>query len=161
MPGIGARGWRGGFASARQRAGVLLFVVNLALPVATLRSEPPAKTGGGPSSSDARKARDQAVVRARLIESANGWVYVKGEWVHPDGYKFANNKVIRTTAKTGRAFPNPPGKLALQNATALMPQTNPARSSVADDAGTSAEKAAEMRRKNLTPTAAPQTGTHL
>ena len=94
--------------------------------------------------------------RARVIESANGWMYVKGEWLHPEGYKFVNNKVLRTTAKTGKAFPKPPGKLALENPTILTPSSKPR-----DDAKTAAEKAAETRRKNLTPTAAPQTGTHL
>ena len=93
---------------------------------------------------------------ARIIESANGWMFVKGEWVHPDGYKFVNNKVLRTTAKTGKPVPKPPGKLALENPAMLTPSTKPR-----DDAKTAAEKAAEARRKNLTPTAAPQTGTHL
>jgi hypothetical protein len=121
----------------------LLIVASIALGGIALRAEPPVKA-----------ERDPA--RARLIESANGWVYMNGQWVHPDGYKFVNNKVLRTTAKAGKTFPRPPGKLALDNPTKLTPRT---KSAV--EAQTPAEKAAEARRKNLTPTAAPQTGTHL
>ena len=101
---------------------------------------------------------DANPTRAQLTESANGWMYVNGEWVHPDGYKFVNHNVLRTTAKTGKAFPKPPGKLALDNAPKLTPRT---KSSAFDDAKTAAEKAADMRRKNLTPRPASQTGTHL
>ena len=92
-----------------------------------------------------------------LAQSANGWSYVNNEWVHPLGYKFVNGKVLRTTARAGKAFPRPPGRLALENAQRLTPKTNPAP----DRAKIAAEKAAETRRKNLTPTAAPQTGSHL
>ena len=91
------------------------------------------------------------------MESANGWNYVNGEWVHPDGYKFAKGRVFRTTAISGKSFPKPPGKLAQENPTLLAPRTK----SAADDARTAADKAAEERRKNLTPRPAPQTGTLL
>jgi hypothetical protein len=91
------------------------------------------------------------------MESANGWTYVKGEWVHPEGYKFVNKKVVRTTARTGKPFPSPPGKLAQENPLQLTPRTTPS----ATDNRTAAEKAAEERRKNLTPRPAPQTGSHL
>ncbi|PZR76305.1 MAG: hypothetical protein DLM73_03070 [Chthoniobacterales bacterium] len=124
-----------------RKAGCLVIAVNLALSGAGLRAEPPATTERIPKA---------------LIESANGWTYVNGQWVHPDGYKFVNNKVLRTTAKSGKASPKPPGKLALENPAKLTP-----RSKSTDDTRTAAEKAAEQRRKNLTPTAAPQTGTHL
>ena len=113
-----------------------------------MRAEPPEKT----------KAKNSGPASARVIESANGWLHVNGEWVHPEGYKFVNNKVIRTTAKTGRAFPKPPGKLALDNPAKLERTKIPA---AANDTRTPAERAAEAREKNLTPTAAPQTGTHL
>ena len=85
-------------------------------------------------------------------------MYVNGEWVHPDGYKFVNNKVLRTTAKSGKASsPKPPGKLALENPTRLTPRNK----STTPDSATAAEKAAEQRRKNLEPRPAPQTGTNL
>jgi hypothetical protein len=84
-------------------------------------------------------------------------MYVNGEWVHPDGYKFVNNQIIRTTAKTGKSVPRPPGKLALENPTKLKSAAAPSK----DDAKTAAEKAAETRRKNLEPRPASQTGTHL
>jgi len=120
----------------------LLIVALVALSQTSLKAEPP--------------------VRARLIESANGWMYVNGQWVHPDGYKFVNKKVQRTTARAGKTFPNPPGKLALENPTKLTPPAKSAGAlSVPREAPTDAEKAAETRRKNLTPRPAPQTGTHL
>ncbi|MFZ1220769.1 MAG: hypothetical protein WAO00_15860 [Chthoniobacterales bacterium] len=128
-----------------------LIIVSLTLIGTSLKAEPPAKT----------KAKESGPARARIIESANGWLHVNGEWVHPEGYKLVNNKVIRTIAKTGRAFPKPPGKLALENPGTLESRTKTGPSSTANDTRTPAEKAAEARQKNLTPTAAPQTGTHL
>jgi len=122
-----------------------LIIVSVALSGTALRAEPPGTTERKSSASASR----------RLIESANGWIYVNAEWVHPDGYKFVNNKVLRTTAKTGKTFPKPPGKLALENPTKLTPRNKPA------EAQTAAEKAAGARRKNLTPTPTSQTGTHL
>lgn len=91
-----------------------------------------------------------------LAQSANGWTYAKGEWVHPEGYKFLNGKVLRTTARTGKSFPKPPGKLALDNAQKLTPKPTPA-----PDAKTAAQTAAEIRRKNMAPRPAPQTGSNL
>jgi len=135
----------------------LLIVASLALSGTALKAEPPAKTERKSNSSDSRKPTDRDATRTRLIESANGWMYVNGVWIHPYGYKFVNNKVLRTTAKAGKTFPNPPGKLALENPTKLAPR----KQSPAEEAQTAAEKAAEARRKNLTPTPASQTGTHL
>jgi hypothetical protein len=100
---------------------------------------------------------EKKTISEKIALSANGWSYVKGEWIHPDGYKYVKGQVLRTTAKAGKAAPEPPGKLAQQNAQKLTPKTN----SAPDSAKTAAEKAAEIRRKNLTPGAAPQTGSHL
>jgi hypothetical protein len=140
----------------------LVIVASIALSGTALRAEPPAKSERKTNSSDSRKTTIQDSARARLIESANGWMYVNGEWMHPDGYKFVNNKILRTTAKSGKTFPKPPGKLALENPTKLMPRAkSPGAGSVPKEAPTAAEKAAEARRKNLSPTPASQTGTHL
>ena len=118
----------------------------LALVGAELRADPPAE-----------KITNRAPTRAQLLESANGWNYVNGQWIHPDGYKIVNNKIVRTTANSGKAFPKPPGKLAQENAALLAPRTKPA----APDTRTTAEKAAEEKRRNLTPKPASQTGSHL
>ena len=134
----------------------LVFVASVALFGTDLKAEPPATSERKSNSSETRTT-NRDLVRARLVESANGWVYINGEWMHPDGYKFVNNKVLRTTAKAGKTFPNPPGKLALENPTKLTPRTK----SAPKEAPTAAEKAVEGRRKNLTPTPASQTGTHL
>src|SRR5687768_7845946 len=147
-----------GFASMLRKAGCFAIAANLALWGANLRAEPPSQ-----------KTSNSTAALARLIESANDWTYVNGQWVHPEGYKFLNNKIVRTTAKTGKAHPKPPAKLAQENA-AKLAQQNPAKlaprtSSAAtpyfEDARIAAEKAAEVRRKNLTPRPAPQTGSHL
>ena len=135
----------------------LLITAFIALSGTGLKAEPPPTTEPKSNSSDSGKVINRDPGRARLIESANGWMYVNGEWMHPDGYKFVNNKVLRTTAKAGKTFPNPPGKLALDNPTKLAPRPK----SAPKEPQTAAEKAAEARRKNLTPAPAPQTGTHL
>jgi hypothetical protein len=92
-----------------------------------------------------------------IARSANGWSYVKGEWIHPDGYKFVRNQVLRTTAKPGRTAPEPPGKLALENAQNSTLTTVPTQ----ERAKTDAERKAEEKRKNLDVRPAPQTGTHI
>ena len=101
--------------------------------------------------------RERTVATSETVaQSANGWTYVNGEWVHPDGYKYVNGKILRTTARAGRAFPKAPGRLALANAQQLTPKTNPAPANTK----TAAETAAEAKRKNLQPRPAPQTGSH-
>jgi hypothetical protein len=145
-----------------RKAGLsLVIVAGVALSGTAPKAEPPAKSERKSNASDSTKATNRDSAQARLLESANGWMFVNGEWVHPDGYKFANNKVLRTTAKSGKVFPNPPGKLALENPTKLMPRNKPANMRSVPETQTAAEKAAEARRKNLTPTPASQTGTHL
>lgn len=101
-----------------------------------------------------KKSGDQKTISEKIALSANGWSYLKGEWVHPDGYKYVKGQVLRTTAKVGKVAPEPPGKLAQENTKKLAPKATPG-------AQTEADKAAEARRKNLTPAAAPQTGSHL
>jgi hypothetical protein len=91
-----------------------------------------------------------------IAQSANGWSYVKGEWVHPDGFKYVNGKILRTTARTGR-HPRPPGKLALENPQQLVPKAGPAP----EMAKSEAERKAEIKRKNLETRPAPQTGSHM
>ena len=135
----------------------LITVACIGLGAGSLKAEPPAKADRKSKSADSTKTNIRDPSRARLLESANGWMYVNGEWIHPAGYKLVNNKVVRTTAKAGKTFPSPPGKLALENPTKLAPRPK----SAAEDAQTAAEKAAEIRRKNLAPPPASQTGTHL
>jgi hypothetical protein len=121
----------------------------LALPAAPTPTPGPNRT----SNRNVKKARPQETV----AQSANGWSYNNGVWIHPDGYKYVNRKVLRTTARPGGLYPKPPGRLALENAQLLAPRTGPAPES----AKTEAERKAEERRKNLTPRPAPQTGTHM
>jgi hypothetical protein len=123
------------------------------LPAAPTPTPGPNRT----SSKSEKKAAGPRKVSEDVAQSANGWSFVKGEWVHPDGYKYVNGKILRTSARAGKPSPKPPGKLALENAEKLTPKTDPAPESTK----TAAEKAAETRRRNLAPRPAPQTGTHL
>ena len=136
-----------GLVSGLRKAGCLAIAATVVLGGANLAAEPP--------------PRKTSSFTAAVIESANGWIYSNGQWVHPDGYKFVNNKILRITAKAGRAHPEPPGKLAQKNPARLAPRTKSATAPSAADARVAAEKAAEVRRKNLTPRPAPQTGSHL
>ena len=81
-----------------------------------------------------------------------GWNYVKGEWIHSDGYKYVNGQVIRTGAQTQKRPPKPPSK-SLLNSVRVKPTPTPAPNSAA-------AKAAEIER-NKRPRPAPQTGTNL
>ena len=104
-----------------------------------------------------KRAARRSATPSEIAQSANGWSYVNGEWIHPDGYKFVRNQVLRTTAKPGRTAPEPPGKLALENAQNWTPTTVPSQ----ERAKTEAERKAEEKRKNLETRPAPQTGTHI
>jgi len=112
----------------------------------------PTRTSG----KNEKKGAGQKATAQEIAQSAQGWSYNKGEWVHPEGYKYVRGQVLRTTAKPGKAVPQPPGKLALENAENVAP-----KAITRADTQTEAEKKAEIRRKNLTPTSAPQTGSHL
>jgi hypothetical protein len=101
--------------------------------------KPPAKTNAAPKS----------VPSPPLAE---GWNYVKGEWIHSDGYKYVNGYVTPTGARTHKRPPKPPAK-ALLNSVKINSSPTPVP-------GSAAAKAAEIER-NKRPRPAPQTGTHL
>ena len=140
----------------------IIFLLTLvSFAVAGLASPTPAPKSKQTSTKKEVKRETQAT-SAALIQSANGWVYDKGEWVHPEGYKLANGKIMRTTARPGAAYPKPPEKLALANPDKLTPAAL-ASSSTSNKAAadkTAADKAAEKAR-NLMPRPSSQTGTHL
>jgi hypothetical protein len=83
---------------------------------------------------------------------AEGWNYVKGEWIHPDGYKYVKGQVVRASAQTYKNRPKPPSK-ALLNSVRIRPAPSP-------DPNSAAAKAAEIER-NKRPRPASQTGSHL
>lgn len=135
----------------------LLFLVAFTSFAIALQAAPtPTPNPKRSSSKSEKNSGGEKRVSETIAQSANGWYYDKGEWVHPEGYKYVNRKVLRTTARLGKPLPNPPGKLALENPEKLTPKTNSA-----PDTKTAAEKAAETRRKNLETRPAPQTGSHL
>lgn len=104
---------------------------------------------------ESQKPQAKAVASSKIVpapSSAEGWSYVKGEWIHIDGYKYVKGQVIRTGAQTHRSPPKPPSK-SLLNSVKTKPAPSP-------DPNSAAAKAAQKER-NLTPRPAPQTGTHL
>jgi hypothetical protein len=102
--------------------------------------------------SSSRNANKVAPKTVPALPSAEGWSYVKGEWIHADGYKYLNGKVVRTGAQTQKRPPKPPSKTLL-NSVKIKPASTPAP-------GSDAAKAAEKER-NLRPTRTSQTGSHL
>jgi hypothetical protein len=124
-----------------------------------LRAEPtptPDRTSShNPNQSETARPRPKTNATPKTVPDSplrEGWNYVKGEWIHSDGYKYVNGRVIRTTAQTGKRPPKPPSN-ALLNSVKTKPAPTP-------DPNSAAAKAAE-RERNLRPRPAPQTGTHL
>lgn len=111
-----------------------------------LKAEPP--------SSRRRKNASKSTTK---VEAANplgsGWSYSNGVWTHVDGYKLVNGQVTRMGIQTHKKAPPPPSKAEMDAAMKKKPAAK-------TPAETAAEKAAE-RQRNLTPRAAPQTGSHL
>jgi hypothetical protein len=99
---------------------------------------------------------EKTATSAEVVQAAHGWSYVKGEWVHPNGYKYVKGQVLRTTARIGQPAPEAPGKLALENPEKLTP-----KAPVPQNTKTPTETAAEIRRKNMEVRPAPQTGSHM
>ena len=122
----------------------LILLATLATPVSLSAEPTPSavrpsrKTDAGPK-----------IVAPPLRE---GWNYVKGEWIHSDGYKYVKGRVIRIGAQTHKSPPKPPSR-ALLDSVKARPTPTP-------DPNSAAAKAAEKER-NLRPQPAPQTGTHL
>src|SRR4029079_4022544 len=97
----------------------LFFLLSLASFACTLSASPTPAPAAKPTSTKIEKKGVAQVSPKDLLQSANGWNFVKGEWVHPTGFKIANGRIERTTARAGTQPPTPPGKLALQNPQAL------------------------------------------
>jgi len=133
-----------------------LTVLTTLVAAVSLHAEPtpsadrtPSKNAKSQKPSTKTNAAPKSVPSPSLVE---GWNYVKGEWIHSDGYKYVNGKVTRTGSQTHKRPPKPPAK-ALLNAVRIKPTPTPVP-------GSAAEKATEKER-NLRPTPASQTGTRL
>jgi hypothetical protein len=83
-----------------------------------------------------------------------GWSLVDGVWMHSDGYKFVQGKIIRTGSQTHKRPPKPPTQAQIN---AVMKKNVRKPMTAAEIA---AAKAAE-RERNLRPRPAPQTGSNL
>lgn len=130
----------------------LIMLTTLATGV-SINAEPPPSADRAPSKKvkkDDKQKPPRQVIPAPL--QAEGWSYVKGEWSHPDGYKYVKGRVVRTGAGTHKSPPKPPSQ-ALLNSLKTRPSPTP-------EPNSAAAKAAEKER-NMRPEPAPQTGTHL
>ena len=130
----------------------LLFLV--ALTSFTIVLHPTATFAKSPKRNSTKS--EKTVTSAEVVQAAHGWSYVKGEWVHPNGYKYVKGQVLRTTAKIGQPAPEPPGKLALEN-----PEKLTAKAPAPQNTKTAAETKEEIKQRNMQVKPASQTGSHL
>jgi hypothetical protein len=101
-----------------------------------------------PTPSAERTPSRKAVVKVVPAPSAEGWSYLKGEWIHSDGYKYVKGQVIRTGAQTHKSPPKPPSKALLDSVkTKPTPSPNP-NSTAAKAAEERAEPQAASRLAN-------------
>ena len=112
---------------------------------------PAAERNSSKNASKRQNQRTQAKTQS-ATPLAEGWSLVKGEWIHADGYKYVQGRVVRAGPQTHKKAPKPPSQ-ALLNSVRIRPAHTP----VPDSA---AAKAAEIER-NKRPRPAPQTGTRL
>jgi hypothetical protein len=131
----------------------ILLLILLAT-LATAASLPAEPTPNPSSRKNAKKADgEKPLPKTDSVPSLKeGWNYVKGEWIHSDGYKYVKGQVIRIGAQTHKSPPKPPSK-ALLDSVKAKPTATP-------DPNSAAGKAAE-RERNLRQRPASQTGTHL
>ena len=130
----------------------LLFLV--VLTSFTIVLHPSATSAKSPKRTSTKSAKN--VTSAEVAQDAHGWSYVKGEWVHPNGYKYVKGQVLRTTAKIGQPAPEPPGKLALEN-----PEKLASKAPAPQNTKTAAETKEEIKQRNMQVKPASQTGSHL
>jgi hypothetical protein len=129
----------------------LILLATLATP-ASLTAEP-TPSADRPSRKIAKKADAEKPLKTDAgPKTGEGWNYVKGEWIHSDGYKYVNGQVFRIGAQTHKSRPKPPSRALLDSVKA--------RPTPAPDPNSPAAKAAE-RERNLQQRPASQTGTHL
>ena len=125
---------------------LLILLATLATPASLIAQTTPS------ADTPSRKTTKKAEARTVAPASTEGWTYVKGEWIHPDGYKYLRGQVIRIGSQPHKSPPKPPSKALLDFVKAKpTPTPNP----------NSAEAKAAERERNLRPRPAPQTGTHL
>lgn len=126
-----------------------LIVLTTFAAAVSLHAEPTPGKNASQKPQPKTSAAPKNVPAPRLVE---GWNYVKGEWIHSDGYKYVNGRVVRAGAQTHKSPPKPPSK-PLLDSVKIKPTPTP-------DPNSAAAKAAE-RERNLRPRPASQTGTHL
>ena len=139
---------------------ILSLIMLTTLAVAVSLPAQPAPSAGRTSSRNVSEGESQKPQRKtnaapKIVHAPpllEGWNYVKGEWIHSDGYKYVNGQIIRTGAHTHKRRPGPPSR-SLLNSVKIKPTPTP-------DPHSAAAKAAEIER-NKRPRPAPQTGSNL
>ena len=61
-------------------------------------------------------ATEQATPARVTPVAPSRWSLTKGVWIHPDGYKFVNGRVVRTTLDRHKPVPKPPTPAELEAA---------------------------------------------
>jgi len=115
----------------------------------------PTPTPSAQTRNSQKQTTTQKKSEARIVPSSalvSGWSNVNGVWLHSDGYKFINGRVVRTGTQTHKRPPAPPTQAEMDSLKKKPRVPTPAEAAAA--------KAAEKER-NLTPRPAPQTGTHM
>jgi hypothetical protein len=98
------------------------------------------------------QSKDKSRKDASLQTMPRGWHLVNGQWIHSDGYKYADGRVIAIGSQPHARAPKPPSKDLLESVKS-KPSPTP-------DPKSAAAKAAEKER-NLQARPASQTGSHL
>ena len=129
-----------------------LIVVTTLAAAGSLNGEPTPSAERSSTKNVKKSESQQTQSKTVPAPAAEGWSYVKGEWIHSDGYKYVKGHVIRTGARTHKSPPKPPSN-SLLNSVKTKPAPTP-------DPNSAAAKAA-AKEKNLNPRPASQTGTHL
>jgi hypothetical protein len=130
------------------------FFFLLALTSFAVALHPSASSAKSPKRNSSKSEKN--VTSAEVVQDAHGWSYVKGEWVHPNGYKYEKGQVLRTTARIGQPAPEPPGKIALEN-----PEKLTLKAPAPQKTKTEAETKAEIKARNMQTRPTSQTGSHL
>ena len=127
---------------------IALAIVSSFVAVLGVNAEP----ANSKKKSTGKTKKEAAATTTAAKSLPQGWSLVDGVWMHSDGYKFVQGRIIRDGAPTSKRPPNPPTQAQIDAVTKKKKAPTAAEISAA--------KAAE-RERNLRPAPAPRMGSHL